>query len=85
MHAGVAKYVERLQACKASGTQTRLDAFFASKGPKAVAQGDKFDPFAKKQKKAAAGASSSSAGGKRPVGGSGVGSSGNAAGKKPKR
>ena len=59
MHAGVAKYVERLQACKASGTQTRLDAFFASKGPKAVAQGDKFDPFAKKQKKAAAGASSS--------------------------
>lgn len=68
----VAKYVERLKAMRASGSQMRLDSFFKAGAPKAVPEGKKFDPWAKKPKaaggKGAAGAGSKRAG-KQPVGG----------------
>ena len=67
--ARVQKYCERLKACRASGSQMRLDAFFKSSGPKAVPDAAKFDPFAKKSKSGGAGGASS--GGKRPVSGGG--------------
>ena len=73
--ARVAKYVERLKACRASGTQMRLDSFFKMGAPKKVGAEQKFDPFKRKDK---GGASSSASGSKRPAGGS----SSNAAGKK---
>jgi len=62
--ARVAKVVERLKACRHSGQQTRLDAFFKIKQTKEVKDKDKFDPFKKK-----AGASSSKAGGSSKVSG----------------
>jgi len=61
--ARVNKYIERLQACRASGSQTRLDAFFRVGGPKVVPAGDKFDPFKRKDKGASAAGGSSSRGG----------------------
>ena len=61
----VAKYIERLKACRACGSQTRLESFFKVGAPKAVPTGAKFDPYAKKAK-----AGSSTSGGKRPVGSS---------------
>lgn len=50
----VARYVERLKACRSSGSQMRLDSFFKVGGPKAVPEGAKFDPFKRKAPSAAA-------------------------------
>ena len=65
----VQKYCDRLKACRASGTQMRLDSFFKVGQPKAVPDGAKFDPFAKKS--AGASGSGSKRAGKQPVGGGG--------------
>jgi len=69
--ARVEKVLARLRASRASGSQSRLDSFFVSKGPKVVPDSAKFDPF---KKKAASGTSS----GKKRAGPSN--SSGKAAG-----
>jgi len=61
----VAKYVERLKAVRAAGTQSRLDGFFKLSPGKGVPVAEKYDPFKKKEKKASAAAASSSASGKR--------------------
>ena len=71
----VARYVERLKACRASGTQMRLDSFFKAGAPKAVPNEKKFDAFAKRPKGGAAAGSKRA--GKQPVGAGG--------GKKPKK
>lgn len=60
--ARVDKVIERLNKCSTSGKQTRLESFFASKGPRPVAAESKFDPFAKK-----ASSSGTAKGGKRPA------------------
>jgi len=52
----VARYIERLQACRASGSQTRLDSFFRASAPKAVPDAAKFDPFKRKASGAGGGA-----------------------------
>lgn len=46
--ARVKKAIERLESIASGGKQTRLEAFFKAKAPKPVAQGARFDPFAKK-------------------------------------
>jgi len=81
--ARVARVVERLKACRHSGQQMRLDAFFQVTQAKQLKDEDKFDPW---KKKAGGGGSSSSSSkpvassskvsGKRPVG---AGSGGNKA------
>ena len=58
------RYVERLKATRASGTQTRLDAFFRAGAPKAVPDSAKFDPFKRKQPAAGSGKRA----GKQPAG-----------------
>ena len=74
----VAKYIERLKATRASGTQTRLDAFFRQGPSKGVPDTAKFDAFARKPKAGgAAGGAGSKRAGKQPLSGPG--------GKKAKR
>lgn len=81
----VARYIERLQASRASGSQTRLDSFFRASAPKAVPDGAKFDPFKRKASgvggdaSAAAGAKGKGKGRASAAGASGAGS------KKPRR
>ena len=58
--ARVDRVVERLRACRSSGQQTRLDAFFRKQESKPMPASAKFDPFAKR--KAKGGGASSSAG-----------------------
>jgi hypothetical protein len=43
----VDKQLERLKAAKAKKTQQRLDSYFQVK-PKEIKEGDKYDPFARK-------------------------------------
>ena len=74
----VSKYIERLKATRASGTQTRLDAFFRQGPSKGVPDTAKFDAFARKPKAGgAAGGAGSKRAGKQPLSGPG--------GKKAKR
>uniref|UniRef100_A0A7S0NX75 Flap endonuclease 1 n=1 Tax=Calcidiscus leptoporus TaxID=127549 RepID=A0A7S0NX75_9EUKA len=44
----VTKVVERLSACRAAGSQSRLESFFTAKAPKTLPASEKFNPFAKR-------------------------------------
>ena len=78
----VAKYCKRLKALQTSGKQMRLDSFFKVGPSKAVPEGAKFNPFAKKGKGGSSSSSAAATGGKRasPAGGKQAATSG----KKPK-